>query len=55
MIQWLRPHASYVRGTGWIPGQGTKITHATQHGHRVKKKNKKKKIKNKYMKIKMKL
>ena len=53
MIQWLRPHASYVRGTGLIPGQGTKITHATQHGQRVKKK--KKKIKNKYMKIKMKL
>lgn len=27
-IQWLRIHASTAGGTGWIPGQGTKIPHA---------------------------
>ena len=30
----------YARGTGLIRGQGTKITHATQHGQRVKLKKK---------------
>ena len=31
MIQWLRLHASTARGTGVIPGQGTKIPHAMLH------------------------
>ena len=31
VIQWLRLHASTARGTGVIPGQGTKIPHAMLH------------------------
>ena len=27
VIQWLRPRASHARGTGLIPGWGTKIPH----------------------------
>ena len=30
MVQWLRFHASTVGGAGTIPGQGTKIPHATK-------------------------
>ena len=32
MVLWLRLHASTVGGMGSIPGQGTKILHAMQHG-----------------------
>ena len=31
-IQWLRLCDSTARGIGSIPGQGTKILHATQSG-----------------------
>ena len=37
-VQWLRLHASNVGGMGWIPGQGAKITNATIHGQKKKKK-----------------
>ena len=40
MVQWLRLLASTAGGAGSIPGQGTKIQHATQHDQ----KNKNKKI-----------
>ena len=36
--QWLRLHASTAGGVGLIPGCGTKIPHATQHGKKKKKK-----------------
>ena len=42
MVQWLRHYASIVGGAGSIPGQGTKIPHATLCG---KKKNRKQKTK----------
>ena len=29
MVQWLRFHASSAEGSGLIPGQGTKMPHAT--------------------------
>ena len=29
VVQWLRFHPSTAGGTGLIPGQGTKIPHAT--------------------------
>ena len=32
VVQWLGVHASTTGGTGSIPGQGTKILHATQWG-----------------------
>ena len=32
LVQWLRRHTSTSGGMGLIPGQGTKILHATQHG-----------------------
>ena len=35
-VQWLRLHASTARGTGSIPGWGTKITQAAQHGQKQK-------------------
>ena len=35
-VQWLRPCASNARGTGSIPGQGTKIPHAPQGGQKEK-------------------
>ena len=38
-VQWLRLHTSNARGTGLIPGQGTKILQAT-HGVAKKKKRK---------------
>ena len=40
-VQWLRLHTSNARGTGLIPGQGTKILQAT---HGVAKKKKKERI-----------
>ena len=39
VVQWLGLHASTAGGMGSIPGQGTKILYATQHGQK-KKKNK---------------
>lgn len=30
MVQWLRRCASYCRGAGSIPGEGTKISYAAQ-------------------------
>ena len=36
-VQWLRLCASNVRGTGLIPGRGTKIPHAGWYGQKVKK------------------
>ena len=41
-VQWLRLHASTARGTGSIPGRGTKIPHAMQCSQQLKKKKKKK-------------
>ena len=37
MAQWLGRHASTAGGTGSIPGQGTKILHATQCSQEIKK------------------
>ena len=37
VVQWLRLHISTSRGTGSIPGQGTKIPHTAQRGKRKKK------------------
>ena len=34
--QWLRLHAYPAGGLGSIPGQGTKIPHATQHSQKIK-------------------
>ena len=39
-VQWLRRHVSNAVGAGSIPGQGTKIPHAVQHGQKRKKKKK---------------
>ena len=39
VVQWLRLHASNARSTGSIPGQGTKIPHATRCGQKTKKTN----------------
>ena len=39
-VQWLRFCASTAGGAGSIPGRGTKIPHAAQHGQKIKKKNK---------------
>ena len=36
MIQWLRLHAPSAGGLGSIPGEGTKIPHAAQHGQKKK-------------------
>ena len=35
VVQWLRLHTSNAGGTGSIPGQGTKIVHAAQHGQKL--------------------
>ena len=43
VVQWLRHYASIVGGTDSVPGQGTKIPHATLCGK--KKKNRKQKAK----------
>ena len=37
VVLWLRLCASTAGGTGSIPGQGTKIPHAAQHGQKKKK------------------
>ena len=37
MVQWLRLHASNARDATWIPGQGTKIPHATCWNQKIKK------------------
>ena len=42
VVQWLRLRASTAGGTGSIPGQGTRILHATCLGHKKKKKKDKK-------------
>ena len=34
VVQWLRLHAPTLGGVGSIPGQGTKILHAVQHGQK---------------------
>ena len=36
MVQWLRLRAPNAGGTGSIPGQGTKIPHASWHGQKKK-------------------
>ena len=36
VVQWLRFHTFNVGGAGLIPGQGTKIPHAVQHGGKKK-------------------
>ena len=33
-VQWLRLQASNTRGSGSIPGQGTRISHAAQYSHK---------------------
>jgi len=33
-VQWLRLGASAARGTGLIPGEGTKIPHAAWYGQK---------------------
>ena len=35
-IQWLRLCAPNVGGTGWIPGQGSKIPQVTLHSQKIK-------------------
>ena len=39
-VQWLRFCASNAGGMGLIPGQGTKIPHATGWGQKIKLKKK---------------
>ena len=36
MVQWLRLHTFNARGTGSIPGQGTKIPHTSWHSQKIK-------------------
>ena len=36
VVQWLRCRSSTARGTGSIPGQGTKISYAVQRGQNIK-------------------
>ena len=36
-VQWLRLHAPNARGMGSIPGWGTKIPPAAQHGQKINK------------------
>ena len=36
-VQWLGLHASTAGGTGSIPGQGTKILHASRRSQKKKK------------------
>ena len=36
MVQWLGLHAFIAKGTGSIPGQGTKIPQAMQHSQKTK-------------------
>ena len=44
-VRWLRHRSSTAGGTGSIPGQGTKIPHAAQHGQKIEKRKKKRKFK----------
>ena len=44
VVQWLRLFTSTAGGVGLIPGQRNKIPHAMEHGHKIKKKKKKKEI-----------
>ena len=37
VVQWLARYTSTAESTGSIPGQGTKIPHATQSGKKKKK------------------
>ena len=37
-VQWLRLRASTAGGMGWIPGQGTRISHVAQRDQKKKKK-----------------
>ena len=37
MLQWLRVCGSKAEGVGSVPGQGTKIPHATQQGEKTNK------------------
>ena len=37
VVQWLRLCSSTSGGLGSIPGEGTKISHATWHGQKKKK------------------
>ena len=46
-VQWSRLHTSTAGGTGLIPGQGTKILHATARCGQKKKKKRKKERKKK--------
>ena len=39
VVQWLRLHTSNAEGMGLIPGQGTKIPHATWCSQKKKKKS----------------
>ena len=36
VVQWLRLYASNARGTGSIPGYGTRISHAAQVSQKIK-------------------
>ena len=47
MVQWLGLRASTAGDTGWIPGQGAKITHDMWHSQKKKKPNKTSKMKKK--------
>ena len=38
VVQWLGLHVFTAKGMGSIPGQGTKIPQARQHGQNLKKK-----------------
>ena len=42
VVQWLAVRTSEARGTGSLPGQGTKIPHAMWYGQENEKKKKKK-------------
>ena len=37
VAQWLRLRTANARGTGSIPGWGTKIPHAVQYGQKIRK------------------
>ena len=37
VVQKLRLHTANAGGVGVIPGQGTKISHAAQHGQKTEK------------------
>ena len=39
VVQWLGLHAFTAEGAGSIPGRGTKIPQASQHGQKKKKRD----------------